>query len=67
MDAYSDVMMRLSNARLADLCRQAERDRVALALRRAGRRRAPVMADVAALPPPVPAAAEAGTALRRTA
>ncbi len=29
MDAYSDMVIRLSNARLADLCREAAQDRLA--------------------------------------
>ena len=43
MDAYSEMVMRLSNARLADLCREAERDRLAGSLvGRRIRRRKPV-------------------------
>ena len=49
MDAYSEVMMRLSNARLADLCREAQRDRLAAPLMSRRRRSKPV-AEVTELP-----------------
>jgi hypothetical protein len=49
MDAYSEVMMRLSDARLADLCREAQRDRLAAPLVGRRRRSKPV-AEVTDLP-----------------
>ena len=51
MDAYSEVMMRLSNARLADLCREAQRDRLAAPLV-SRRRRSKRVAEVTELPVP---------------
>ena len=65
MDAYTDTMLRLSDARLADLCREAARDRLAAGFSRRVRR-APSrpVAGVAALPAPAPAVDEP---LRRTA
>ncbi|MEA2828572.1 MAG: hypothetical protein QOG43_3011 [Actinomycetota bacterium] len=68
MDAYTDAMMRLSDARLADLCREAARDRLAAGFRRRTTRAAARLVDahpVAGVSPlPAPSAAEP---LRRTA
>jgi hypothetical protein len=79
MDAYSEAMMRLSDARLADLCREAARHRLAAGLGRRARRAearlaearlpearlpgAPPVAGVSSLPVPAVSDEE----LRRTA
>ncbi|MEA2685066.1 MAG: hypothetical protein QOE93_261 [Actinomycetota bacterium] len=68
MDAYSEMVMRLSNARLAELCREAERARLVGSLPRRWWRRTSVpvpveLADVTELSPAVVDAEP----LRRTA
>ena len=78
MDAYSESMSRLVDARLAELRREAAHERLARALRDEGgrargrwlrRRRRDTVADVAVLPvntPAIPTDAP-GTAERRSA
>ncbi len=73
MDAYSDSLMRLSNARLNDLHREAGRDRLARSVRRAtlaarlpnGRSTAELGVATAPVSLPAPVAAE--EELRRSA
>ncbi len=69
MDAYTDAMMRLSDARLADLCREAARHRLAAGFSRRVKRadtrlaEARAVAEVSALP----VSARQDEPLRRTA
>jgi len=79
MDAYSDSMIRLSNARLSELCRESARDGLARSVRAASvphprpaprwlrRQRSMAEAEVATTPVSLPTPAAAPEELRRSA